>query len=156
MRVPRLIMRSAFLARRAWLTARKPLTLGVRVLVRDGDGSVLLVRHSYVEGWHMPGGAVDRGESFAAAAVRELREEVGLRARGTPRLLAVYARFGPWGHDHVALFGVDAWEGAVRVDGAEIAEARFFPPDALPEPLSRATRRRLDEHLFGHAVSERW
>ena len=38
-----------------WRFARA-MTLGVRALVIDGEGRVFLVKHSYVSGWHLPGG----------------------------------------------------------------------------------------------------
>jgi hypothetical protein len=54
-------------------------TLGVRAVAVDGDGRVLLVRHTYLAGWWLPGGGVDKGETTQAAVVRELREEAGPR-----------------------------------------------------------------------------
>ena len=55
----------------------RPVTVGVRVmLIRDGQ--VLLIRHSYLRGWYLPGGGLKRGESMEAAARREAREESGL------------------------------------------------------------------------------
>ncbi|WP_051765284.1 NUDIX domain-containing protein [Streptomyces sp. NRRL F-5135] len=53
--------------------------IGVGVIVRDGAGRVLLGLHRGGT-WELPGGALEPGESVAAAAVRELREETGLRA----------------------------------------------------------------------------
>ncbi|MYU35674.1 NUDIX domain-containing protein [Streptomyces sp. SID8358] len=60
---------------------RPPLAqaaFGVGVVVRDGQGRILLGRHR--DGtWELPGGKVDpTHESVAAAAARELREETGL------------------------------------------------------------------------------
>ena len=43
---------------------RPRLSLGVRLVVLDAEGRVFLVRHSYLPGSHLPGGAVDPGESF--------------------------------------------------------------------------------------------
>ena len=59
-----------------------PVALGACALVAR-EGRVLLVRHSYVRGWLLPGGGVGRGEAPADAIVRELREEIGL-ARSSP------------------------------------------------------------------------
>jgi 8-oxo-dGTP diphosphatase len=47
------------------------------VLIRDGADRVLLVRPTYKEGWEIPGGYVDPGESPKQAAAREVREELG-------------------------------------------------------------------------------
>lgn len=35
-----------------WLRLTRPMTLGVRILVQDKNGKVLLVRHGYIKGWH--------------------------------------------------------------------------------------------------------
>ena len=50
-------------------------TLGVRAMVIDGNDRIFLVKHSYVDGWHLPGGGVETGESLLEALARELAEE---------------------------------------------------------------------------------
>ncbi|MES2906548.1 MAG: NUDIX domain-containing protein, partial [Pseudomonadota bacterium] len=60
-------------------------TLGVRAVVLKGD-DVLLVRHTYMDGWYLPGGGVDRGEALEKAAVRECFEEVGVHIQGEFKL----------------------------------------------------------------------
>ena len=132
----------------AWSRLTRGKTLGVRAVAVDGEGRVLLVKHTYLAGWWLPGGGVDRGETTQAAVVRELREEAGLIARSEPRLLSVHSneRFFPG--DHVLVFAIDAFDLTERTSHGEIAEIGWFAPDALPDDAHRSTRARLDE-IFG-------
>jgi 8-oxo-dGTP pyrophosphatase MutT (NUDIX family) len=66
------------------------VTLGVRAVVLDGSGRVFLIVHSYVPGWHLPGGGVEIGETAAAALARELHEEGNIELTETPTLFGIY------------------------------------------------------------------
>ncbi|HTP01559.1 MAG TPA: NUDIX domain-containing protein [Anaerolineales bacterium] len=138
------MLRWVYLVYQVYLFIARPLTFGVRVmLVRDGQ--VLLVRHTYVPGWFMPGGGVRRGETLDAAARREAAEEVGAELRDL-HLVGAYTNFKELKSDHNILFlSTDFTVG--RKQDSEIAEARFFPLDALPEGLWPGHRRRLEELL---------
>ena len=140
----------------AWSRLTRGKTLGVRAVAVDAQGRVLMVRHTYLKGWWLPGGVVDRGETTHAAVVRELREEAGLVARGAPRLISVHSneRFFPG--DHVAVFRIDAFDVGERTSHGEIAEIGWFRPDALPEDTTRATRARLAEIFGGAAPDTNW
>ena len=77
-----------FRALHAWfLIARSPL--GVRGAVLDEAGRVLLIRHTYVKGWHLPGGGVEVGETALEALTRELREEGNVELTGPPPLRGI-------------------------------------------------------------------
>jgi len=120
----------------------QPVTIGVRAAPFDPSGRLLMVRHTYVEGWYFPGGGVDANETLAQAAIRETREEVGLHPLGEAELVTVQSFFIRGRTDHVALFRLQV-DGPPVIDGWEIAEARYFAPDDLP-PLPSVTQRQLD------------
>src|SRR5712691_7190788 len=139
-----------------WRFARG-LTLGVRGVVLDGSGRVFLVKHSYVDGWHLPGGGVERGETLRDAFERELVEEGNIRLVDAPALHGIF--YNPAGsrRDHIAVFVVRSFrQETLPQPGREIVEHGFFAPRALPEDTTLGTRRRLAEVLDGVAVSERW
>lgn len=141
----------------AVMLLRRALTVGVRAVVENEQGAILLVRHTYVKGWHFPGGGVEPHETAAQALAREVEEEAALRLTGSPELAGVYLNRALNGRDHILLYRCPAWElaGAFRPN-AEIADARFFPRHGLPEDLSRGTRRRLAEFSGEAAVSPEW
>jgi ADP-ribose pyrophosphatase YjhB (NUDIX family) len=139
-----------------WRFARG-LTLGVRALVIDGEGRVFLVKHSYVSGWHLPGGGVEVGESLLEALTRELAEEGNIELTGEPLLHTVYFHPSASRRDHVALFIVrDFRQTAEREADREIIATGFFAPAALPAETTRGTRARIAEVLGDAEVSERW
>ena len=139
-----------------WRFARA-MTLGVRALVIDEEGRIFLVKHSYVSGWHLPGGGVEAGETLAEALARELREEGNIEIMAPPRLHGLFFNNRASRRDHVALFVVRAFrQSAVPVPDREIVAHGFFAPDALPNETTASTRARIFEVLNGARVSERW
>lgn len=141
---------------RAWWRLRRSMTLGVRGIARDGEGRILLVRHTYAPGWHLPGGGVERGETAVAAAVREMAEEGGVEALSAPALIGFYANHASFPNDHIALYRFDAWRPSPPAADNEIAERGFFAPAALPETATRGTRRRIAELLGEADIAPDW
>ena len=141
----------------AWWRVSRPVTLGARGMVIDGTGRVFLVKHSYIDGWHLPGGGVETGESVHNALARELEEEGNIKLNGAPQLFSIYFNARVSRRDHVALFIVrDFHQDKVPEPNREIVEHGFFALDALPADTGRATRARLDEVFKGVSVSEMW
>src|SRR5215470_6765356 len=133
------------------------LTLGVRGLVIDGQGRVFLVRHTYISGWHLPGGGVEPGETVLDALARELREEGNIELAGMPTQFGIYFHPTVSQRDHVVLFVVkDFCQPAPPVPDHEIMAHGFFPRDALPQDTSAATRARIAEVIMGAPVSPHW
>jgi 8-oxo-dGTP pyrophosphatase MutT (NUDIX family) len=131
------------------------VTLGVRGQVADDGGRLLLIRHSYLPGWHFPGGGVEFGETAVEAVRRELAEEAGVALRGEPRLLGLYRNPEWTGGDHVAFFEAGSWTPCPREWGVEIEAAEFFYPRALPTDVHPSVTRRLAEQA-GAQASPLW
>jgi ADP-ribose pyrophosphatase YjhB (NUDIX family) len=139
-----------------WRFARG-MTLGVRALVIDERGRIFLVKHSYVSGWHLPGGGVEAGETMTQAVARELREEGNIDIGEPPRLHGVFFNDRDSRRDHVALFVVRAFrQSAAPVPDHEIVAHGFFAVDDLPNDTTAGTRTRIAEVLGGAPISERW
>jgi 8-oxo-dGTP pyrophosphatase MutT (NUDIX family) len=139
-----------------WRFARA-VTLGVRAVVIDREGRVFLVKHSYVSGWHLPGGGVEAGETITQALARELREEGNIELDTPARLFGMYFNDRDSPRDHVALFVVrDFHQPAAPVPNHEIIAHGFFSPGELPGDTTTGTRTRISEVLGGAAVNERW
>jgi ADP-ribose pyrophosphatase YjhB (NUDIX family) len=106
--------------------------LGTNIAIIQSS-QVLLAKREDFEVWSLPGGMVDPGESVAQAAIRETREETGLRIE-LLRLVGVYSRLGGAGPDiHGALFVAQPIGGNLTPQPDEVLELRYFAPDALPE-----------------------
>jgi ADP-ribose pyrophosphatase YjhB (NUDIX family) len=132
------------------------MTLGVRGVALRND-EVLLVRHGYTPGWHLPGGGVEPGETFEEALAKELLEEGNVRVTGAPKLHGLFQNKNASSRDHVAVYVVREFE----YDGPiaptfEIQEAKFFPLRALPDGTTQSTRRRLEEIVNGTPAPAQW
>lgn len=137
--------------------AMRPMTLGVRAAVFDDEGQVLLVRHTYLRGWYLPGGGVEPGETAEAALRRELREEGNIEMEGAGQLVGVYFNRGASRRDHVLLFRCPSWRSlGPKLADREIAEAGFFSLTALPEGTTPATHRRIAEMRSGGPTDPYW
>jgi 8-oxo-dGTP pyrophosphatase MutT (NUDIX family) len=133
------------------------MTLGVRALVIDPDGRIFLVKHSYVSGWHLPGGGVEPGETMLVALERELLEEGNIELTASPALHGLFFNGRVSDRDHVAVFVVRGFrQSAPPKPGHEIIAHGFFAPDALPDDTSGATRARIAEALLGAPPQDRW
>jgi len=131
-----------------------PVAFAVCALVVR-ENKVLLVRHSYVRGWLLPGGGVGRAEPPAEAILRELKEEIGLVRSSPPEFVGLYSRRTGWVTNVIALYRIDNAEFNFR-SNLEIREVQFVdpvsPPDGTPPPV----RRRLSEFARLQPQSAHW
>jgi 8-oxo-dGTP pyrophosphatase MutT (NUDIX family) len=139
----------------AWKVFR-PRTRGVKVMLFNPAGEILLIRNSYgrSDQFLLPGGGIRPFESPERAARREIREEVGCTLSGLA-LVSTHFTSAQGKRDTIYLFkAVSADEPAI--DNFEVEEARFFPVKALPPTISPATRRRIEEHIGARSADGSW
>jgi ADP-ribose pyrophosphatase YjhB (NUDIX family) len=141
-----------------YFVLRRPMTLGVRGLIHDRTtNSIFLIRHTYVPGWQLPGGGVETGETMEEALTREVMEECNVALTAPPRLISIHHNRRASKRDHVGFYLVEQFrQTAPKRPDHEIAEAGFFPLDALPDGVTPATFRRIREVFEEAAVSPHW
>src|SRR3954451_15855045 len=126
----RLVYRGAYRGMALYWGALHPATHGALVALWSG-GEILLVQTSYLPYLSLPGGYVRRGESGREAAVRELREEIGLAVR-PEALRPALDRQHSWEgkRERIEIFELDLpARPRLALDRREIVAARFFPPE---------------------------
>ncbi len=127
---------------RAMIGNTEIIVPGIRALMFNARGELLLERQTLFGSWALPHGCVDLGESVLDALKREVKEETGLSViEAEPFGLYTRPEYGvtyPNG-DRVQTFTVaflvKHWSGELAVDGDEVAELGFFPLESLPEPI---------------------
>ena len=142
----------------SYARVRRPMTLGVRGAVENADGKVLLVRHTYIKGWFMPGGGVERGEPCLESLKRELEEEAGVLLTGAAELKGIYSNHRSFRNDHVLLYHVrpGEWDQGKATAFGEIAEIIWTDPLDPPDGTTRGTRQRLRELFAADATDHYW
>lgn len=154
-RSPPLLRRAGLALGLGWKALIAPVAFGANAILDDENGKILLVRHSYMPGWHLPGGGVNPGEPPAQAILRELKEEVGLVRSEAPEFFGLYTRKFGWISNVIALYRVRAAEIDFKPN-LEIREICRADPMAPPPGTGPGTRRRLLEFAKGAAPGPYW
>jgi len=101
----------------------------VGAIVVHPDGRVLLVRRARAPSigeWSLPGGKVEAGEDFAAAAMREVREETGLKVRAEREICLFSLRRDGFAYDIHEFLCTPIKPDAPLTPGDDAADARWF------------------------------
>jgi 8-oxo-dGTP pyrophosphatase MutT (NUDIX family) len=142
---------------RTYWWVRRPVVLGVRVLVADED-RVLLVNHSYRDGWFLPGGTPELGESLVATARREVREETGVAVCDVA-LLGIYSSLAAPESNHVVVFtgqaGRTKANQEMSAQNPEVDAVQWTGADRPPEAASAQTRSILQDWRRGCTATYR-
>ena len=130
-------------------------TIGVRALIIKNN-NVLLIRHTYLDGWYTVGGIIDAGESPIKAICREMKEEVGIHTATPPILFGIYHNQIQKIDDYVAFYIVTEFIEDSSIDSIEIAEKKWFSLNNLPKDISISTKNRINEYLGELKISDKW
>jgi 8-oxo-dGTP pyrophosphatase MutT (NUDIX family) len=114
---------------------------GVRAVIRNEAGEILLQLRGDFKLWGLPAGGIELDESVWEALCREVHEETGLtvlRARpfgiySNPKYGITYPN-GDKVQPYATAFLVEEWSGTLVADGDESLDLQFFPLDAPPPP----------------------
>ncbi|MEL6473966.1 MAG: NUDIX domain-containing protein [Pseudomonadota bacterium] len=133
----------------SWFRFSRSVTFGVRAIVSNERGEVLVVRHTYVDGLYLPGGGVERNETAYDAIQRELIEEAGVKILDLPKLFGVYSNHHVFRNDHVVCFHIQNWQQVEMTSQGEISEVLWIDPEAPPTDCTPGTKRRLKALVAG-------
>lgn len=125
----------------------RPLTMGARCVVVNDQREVLLVKHTYIQGWHIPGGGIDAGESVESGVRREIMEETMMQILGPLKLVGIYHYLPFSNRDHVVVFLSREYRKIRNERSFEIAECGFFPVDNLPVDTDKDTAMWISDAL---------
>jgi 8-oxo-dGTP pyrophosphatase MutT (NUDIX family) len=132
------------------------MTLGSRVAVIDDQQRFLLVKPTYIKGWILPGGGVERGETALSAALRELEEEAAVVPVGNLEFRGIHSNHLNFPGDHLLFYVCRKFEQQPFKANFEIAAVEFFEANKLPEFVDRGSRRRIEELISGAQPSLEW
>jgi ADP-ribose pyrophosphatase YjhB (NUDIX family) len=120
----------------------------VDVIIEYDQGILLIKRKNPPEGWALPGGFVDYGESLESAAVREAKEETGLAIE----LLRQFHAYSDPERDprqHTITIVFLARAKGLPVAGDDAKEVGIFREDTLPELITFDHRKILNDYFTG-------
>lgn len=122
----------------------RPKTFGIKCLVENQNAQCLLIKTTYSgDYWTIPGGGCKRNEVFENAVIREVREEVGLTISKV-RHIGSYTSNLEYKKDTVYLYTAETDQLQIIKNGREIADAKWFDRDSIPQNRSKSLKEILD------------
>lgn len=121
-------------------------------------GEILMIRRTDNGNWAVPGGAIDRGESVAQAAVRETREETGIECEvagiagiySDPRHVILYTSNGEVRQEFSIVLTARPLAGQ-PTPSSESSEVSWVPKSAVPGyTMDRSMRIRINDYVAGN------
>ncbi|OEU85786.1 NUDIX hydrolase [Streptomyces abyssalis] len=109
-------------------------TMSAGALLRDGDQRYLIVKPGYKEGWNLPGGGVDAGETPEQAARRELREEIAVDQEIGRLLVCAYVRTADREHIYWVFDGgtlTEEQKAGIVLQESELTACTFRASDEI-------------------------
>lgn len=129
------------LRRSIWFFTRPPVR-GAHAIALTVRGTIVLVKLRYARGWRLPGGGCKSSEPPEEAAIRELREEIGMDGFGSVRHLSDFQEVSDFRPDTASVFIVRGVAYRPRWS-LEVEEVGEFSIDRLPHDTSPRTLRWL-------------
>ena len=135
------------------------------VLYRDDEGRILLVKPTYKDGWDIPGGYVEDGESPRSAAIREVKEELGVDWPVQHLLVVDWAPHPDEGDKLLFIFDGGLIDGSAlaKVDPDEheigsvgfraVAEFAGLMPERLARRIAQASLRTGGQNYLEHGTA---
>jgi 8-oxo-dGTP pyrophosphatase MutT (NUDIX family) len=143
----RLILRSLARALHRLLAVtwfvRRPRTFGAHAVALTQTRRIVLVKLWYAPGWRLPGGGRKADEEAVGAALRELREEIGMTSHGDTMLACELEESVDSKRDLASLVVVRNVEYKPKRWSWEVEKVQEFQLDALPLDISAQTGRWL-------------
>lgn len=127
------------------INRRNPIPT-VDIIIRYKNGIILIKRKNPPEGWALPGGFVDYGETLEHAAIREAKEETGLDVK-LIRQFHTYSEpdRDPRFHTISTVFIATAKGKAKAGDDAK--DIGIFKKEGLPDNIAFDHRKILDDYF---------
>lgn len=123
-------------------------TQGVRIMILY-QNEIILVRHWYNTLWVMPGGGIKKHETPEQAAIREIKEEIGVEIKQLDYKLGTYSNIKEGKNDIVHCFVIEINQKPIieKRFNIEVSDILWYHVDNLPTGTSGATIDRIKEHL---------